>query len=113
MLTHKSGTANTQADPLSRLPTPAVTDADDNQHQIVLQPTHLLSAALLTSDHTNTLEDNIHAATDLNPPVHLALKTLCNHTPHQLLGNLSNWEEQNRLVFFKGRVYIPQQLSLQ
>jgi RNase H-like domain found in reverse transcriptase/Reverse transcriptase (RNA-dependent DNA polymerase) len=34
-LTHKPGTANTQADPLSRIPTHLVTDADDNRDLIV------------------------------------------------------------------------------
>jgi hypothetical protein len=59
----------------------------------VLQPAHFLSVALLASDHTDTLEDDIRAATDLDPPVHLALKTLRDHAPRQLLSNLSDWEE--------------------
>lgn len=113
LLTHKPGISNTQADPFSHFPTPIVTDADNNQQQIILQPSHFLSAALLATDHHDTLEDNIHAATDLDPPIHLALKTLHNHASRQLLSNLFDWEEHDGLVFFKECVYIPQQLSLQ
>jgi hypothetical protein len=90
ILTYKSETSNTQADPLSCFPTLIVTDADDNQQQIVLQSTHFLSTVLLVTDHSDTLKDDIHTATDLNPPIRLVLKTLHNHAPHQLLGNLSD-----------------------
>jgi RNase H-like domain found in reverse transcriptase len=35
-LTHKPSTTNTQADPLSRISTHLMTDADDNRDQIIL-----------------------------------------------------------------------------
>ena len=67
---------------------------------------------LLATDHSDTLKDNICMATDLDPPICLALKTLHNHAPCQLLSNLSNWEEHDRLVLFKECIYVPQKLSL-
>ena len=88
LLTHKPETSNTQADPLSCFPTPIVTNANNNQQQIILQPTHFLSTMLLAINHSNTLEDDIHVATDLNPPVYLALKILQDHAPRQLFSNL-------------------------
>ena len=112
LLTHKPGTTNTQADPLSRIPLPIFTDVDDNQDQIVLKPDHFLSATTLAAENLDTLEDDIHAATDLDPQIRTALQTLQDNAPRQLLGNLSDWEQREGLIFFQGRVYVPQQLDL-
>ena len=112
LLTHKPGTTNTQADPLSRIPLPIFTDADDNQDQIILKPDHFLSAATLAAGDLDTLEDDIRAATDLDPQVRTALQTLQDNTPRQLLGNLSDWEQREGLILFQGRVYVPRQLDL-
>jgi hypothetical protein len=111
-LTHKPGSTNTQADPLSRIPTHLITDADDNQNQIVLKPKHFASAAEHAVDDPDNLEEDIRNATNLDPQVLLALKSLQDHAPHQLTGNLTDWEQRDGLVFFKGRIYIPKQLDL-
>ena len=78
-LTHKPGTALTQADPLSRLSTHQTTDADDNRDQVVLRPDHFTDAiAASTSD---TLEEDIRKATDLDSEVVLALRLLKEQGP--------------------------------
>ena len=58
-LTHKPGIANTQADPLSRISTHLITDADDNHDQIVLSPEHFASAVTSSIINSNTLEQEI------------------------------------------------------
>ena len=89
-LTHKPRTTNTQADPLSYIPIPIITDANNNQDQIVLKPTHFLSTATLAAGDLDTLKEDICTATELNPQVLLALQTLHNHVPCQLFSNLAN-----------------------
>jgi hypothetical protein len=63
-LTHKPGTTNTQADPLSRISTHLMTDADDNRDQIILRPDHFASVAVTLIEESNTLEQQIRDVTD-------------------------------------------------
>jgi hypothetical protein len=106
-LTHKPGTTNTQADPLSRISTHLMTDADDNLDQIVLQPQHFASAAISSITDSDDLEREIRDATDRDPEVVFALRLLNEHGPQQLTQSLSDWEQHDGLTFYKGRVYIP------
>jgi hypothetical protein len=106
-LTHKPGTANTQADPLSRIPTHLVTDADDNRDQTVLKTDHFASAATNSIADSDTLEQKIRNATDQDPEVTLALQVLKEHGPHQLTNGLTDWEQRDGLTFYKGQIYIP------
>jgi transposase InsO family protein len=111
-LTHKPGIANTQADPLSRIPTHLVTDADDNQDQIVLPPIHFQAAASASFEEAASLEQEIQKAAELDPEVTSALRLLKARGPRQLTGNLSDWEERDGLTFYKGRVYVPKGTDL-
>jgi hypothetical protein len=58
-LTHKPGTANTQADPLSCFSTHQVADADDNQNQLVLRPEHFVATVAASTEASDTLEQDI------------------------------------------------------
>ena len=111
-LTHKPGTTNTQADPLSRISTHLVSDADDNRDQIVLRPEHFASAAVTVAEDSDPLERDIRTATDLDPEVLVALDMLKKRAPYQLTRNLIDWEQRDGLVFFKGRVYVPKSPDL-
>jgi Integrase zinc binding domain len=106
-LTHKLGTTNTQADPLSRISTHLMTDADDNHDQIVLQPGHFASVAATSIEESNTLEQQIRDATDQDPEVTLAIQLLKEHGPRQVTNGLADWEQRDGLTFYKGQVYIP------
>ena len=55
-LTHKPGTANTQADPLSRISDHHTADADDNHAQVVLKPNHFASLAASSDLDNSTFE---------------------------------------------------------
>jgi RNase H-like domain found in reverse transcriptase/Reverse transcriptase (RNA-dependent DNA polymerase)/Integrase zinc binding domain/Chromo (CHRromatin Organisation MOdifier) domain/Integrase core domain len=111
-LSHKPGSSNTQADPLSRFSSHQVSDADDNQRQIVLQPHHFISTAVSSFTDTDHLEQDIRCAVDRDPQVTLALQLLNQKPPQALTDHLSDWEERDGLVFFRGRVYVPKGLNL-
>ena len=109
-LTHKPGTILTQVDPLSHLSTHQTTDADANQDQVVLRLDHFTDAiATSTSD---TLEEDIHKAVDLDSEVVLTLWLLKEQGPQRLTQGLIEWEECDGLIFYRGRVYIPKSLEL-
>lgn len=104
-LTHKPGKTNTQADPLSRLSSHQVTDADDNQGQVVLKPAHFVR---LVSTMTNDeLEGRIRDSVQREAEVLVALEALRKDGPRKLVNGLMEWEEKEGLVFYKGRLYVP------
>ncbi|PIL23032.1 hypothetical protein GSI_14339 [Ganoderma sinense ZZ0214-1] len=110
-LAHKPGAANTQADPLSRLATYHITDADDNREQIVLGPERFATLAATSMDdserETDTLEREIREATEKEPEVTWALKVLKERGPRKLANGLLEWEEREGLIYHRGRIYIP------
>jgi hypothetical protein len=111
-LTHKPGTVNTQADPLSRLPPHTISDADDNRNQTVLRPQHFLSAGTTCAEAEDTLEQDIRNAVDRDPQVIDAIQLLKKQGPNQLAQGLTDWEERDGLIFYKGRVYVPKDPNL-
>ena len=111
-LIHKPGTAIIQADPLSRISTHQVTDAEDNKNQTVLRPNHFADSAATSFETSDTLERDIRNTTDLDTEVVLALRLLKQGGPRQLTAGLTDWAERDGLTFYKGRIYIPRSLEL-
>lgn len=105
-LTHKPGKSNTQADPLSRLPTHQVLDADDNQEQIVLGPERFATLSATLTD-TSSLEQEIRDAQVQDPEVVDALRVLKEKGPRKLTNGLLEWEVENGLIYRHGKLYIP------
>ena len=95
-LTHKPGKSNTQADPLSRLATHHVVDADDNQDQIVLKPEHFvrLAGAAIVDE----LEERIRTQVKREAEVLVGLQALRKDGPRKLVNGLVEWEERDGLV---------------
>lgn len=81
----------TQANPLSHFPTHQVTDADNNRDQVVLRPDHFTD--MVSASTTDTLEQDIKAAVDLDSNVILVLQLLKEQGPCQLAEGLVEWEE--------------------
>jgi len=106
-LTHRPGKANTQADPLSRFPTHQVTDAEDNRQQMVLRPEFFAKLAASSMAFVNPLEDRIQKASDREASVLEGLAKLKRSGPRKLINGLAEWEEENGLVYHKGKVYVP------
>ena len=107
IMTYKPGKTNTRADPLSRLTVEEVSDADDNNDQIVLKPERFRVAATATLAEIPVLENRIRDCTHRETEVAQALTTLRKKGPRRLLNGLLEWEEQDRLLYYKGKLYIP------
>ena len=104
-LTHRPGKANTQADPLSRLDTHQVSDAQDNRQQTVLRPEQFMKLAATVL--VNPLEELLGQNTTREAEVLSALAALRMTGPHRLVNGLPEWEEVDGLVYYKGRIYVP------
>ena len=87
-LTHKPGKTNTQADPLSRIPSLQVTDEDDNQGQIVLKPERFAEIAASLHQPESPLEDRLRHASKLEAEVLQGLKALREKGPRKLTNSL-------------------------
>ena len=61
---------------------------------------------------SNPLEDRICQASSCEAVVFEALVQLQKTGPRPLTNGLPEWEEKSRLVFYKGRLYIPKDNDL-
>ncbi|EEB88901.1 hypothetical protein MPER_13072, partial [Moniliophthora perniciosa FA553] len=105
-LTHKPGKTNTQADPLSRFPVLQVTDAEDNQGQVVLRPERFMRIAVARVQG-GELEDRIRRGVEKEAEVLQAVEELKKKGPRRLINGLLEWEEDAGLVYYRGKLYIP------
>lgn len=112
ILIHKPGTANTRADPLSRMSTHAVSDADDNREEIVLKPEHFKIAAASALSDPSDLEQRIRDSSAHDSEVAEALATLKQKGPRKLVNGTPEWEESDGLIYYKGKLYIPDDKDL-
>ena len=99
-LQHRPGKANTQADPLSRMPQHHVSDADDNNQRVVLRPEHFAHLAA-TSMLVNPLEDRICQASAWESMVLEGLEKLRNSGPQRLVNGLTEWAERDGIILYK------------
>ncbi|ESK81335.1 reverse transcriptase, partial [Moniliophthora roreri MCA 2997] len=97
---------NTQANPLSQIPTFQMTDAEDNQGQVVLHPERFMRIAI-TRMKGGELEERICKGVEKEAEVLQAVEELKKKGPQRLINGLLEWEEDNRLVYYKGKLYIP------
>ena len=105
ILAHCPGKANTLADPLSRMASHQVPDSDDNLQQTVLGPE--LFAQIAATTLVNPLEDRIRQASVREAEVLEGLRGLKTKGPSRLANGLLEWEEDNGLVYHRGKVYVP------
>ena len=112
VLVHKPGTTNTRADPLSRLPTHKVLDSEDNRDQIVLKLEQFKIAAATALADPSPLEQHIRDCTEREQEVVQALKTLQSKGPRRMVNGILEWEEQDGLLYYRGKLYIPDNKEL-
>jgi hypothetical protein len=107
-MVHRPGKANIQADSLSRQSEHYVPGSSDNREQLVLPPEVFAQIASTSEEfHRNPLEDRIRKASERESEVVKALEDLRNHGPRRLVNGLVEWEEEDGLVYYRGRVYVP------
>jgi hypothetical protein len=58
------------------------------------------------------LKKRIKDCLDRESSVAEALKSLKAKGPHQLINSLLEWKEQDRLIYYKGKLYIPNNKEL-
>lgn len=107
LLVHKPGTANTWADPLSRMPNHAVSNANDNREEVVLKPKHFKIAASKALSQVNDLETRIKVSTAHDNEVAEALALLQKKGFQKLVNGALEWEQVDGLIYYKGKLYIP------
>ena len=92
---------------MSRFPTHQVTDAEDNRQQVVLHPEFFAKLAATSRSFVNPLEGRIQKASNREALVLEGLAKLKRSGPRKLINGLAEWEEEDGLVYHKGRVYVP------
>src|SRR5687767_4389471 len=88
------------------MPHHQVSDADDNTQRVVLRPEHFARLAA-TSVYVNPLEDRICRASACKSIVLEGLRKLHQSGPTRLVNGLEEWAEEEGLVLYKGKVYVP------
>ena len=82
-----------------------VSNSEDNRQQTVLKPEHFgqIAASILH----NPLEDRIRQASQREAQVLEGLRELKQKGLQRLANGIAEWEEDEGLVYPKGRVYVP------
>ena len=86
-----------------------VQDHEDIRQQTVLQPQHFvrIAASSLVQTPVNKLEGRIRALSEREAEVLAGLRKLRKDGLRRLAGGLPEWQEDNGLVYHRGRVYVP------
>ena len=92
------------------MPNLEVPDANDNQQQTVLTPERF--ARLAASSFINPLEGRIREASEREAEVLVALDQLQKEGLKKRANGLPEWQEDDGLVYHRGRVYVPDDLEL-
>jgi hypothetical protein len=102
-----------QADALSRFSKDQVSDKEDNRQVQVLKPEHFIRA---TKAHfvpeVDSLGDHIRWASLREAEVIEGLKSIDRTAPKALTNGTAMWEEDNGFVYYKGRLYVPNDRKL-
>ncbi len=102
-----------QADALSRFSWDFVADKDDNRQVQVLKPEHFAAAAY---NHfrpdIDSLAVRIKSASQKEAEVLEGLKSIDHSVPKALSNGTALWEEDDGLVYYKGKLYVPNDRAL-
>jgi hypothetical protein len=102
-----------QADALSRFSKDHVSDREDNCQVQVLGPQHFLNAVQAHfCPEVDSLGDRIHWASLREAEVIEGLKSIDKTTPKALTDGVAMWEKDDGFVYYKGRLYMPNDRQL-
>ena len=94
------------------MPQHQVGDAEDNNEEIVLKPEYFKIAATVALTDSADIEKRIRESTALDEEVTKALDTLKSKGPRKLTNGTLEWENVNGLLYYKGKLYIPDDSDL-
>ena len=99
---------------MSRISVHEVTDAEDNKDRIVLKPEQFraISATAFADLEASDLEKQIRTCANRETEVAHALDTLRKKGPRRLVSGLLEWEEHDGLLYYRGKLYIPNNKQL-
>lgn len=86
---------------------PAFSKGDMDEELTLLLPNHLF-----VSNIDLPLHHALQSATELDPSVRDALRDLQKKDPVSLLKGITDWKEQEGLIFFHDRCYVPLDAAL-
>jgi hypothetical protein len=102
-----------QADALSHFSIDQVSDKEDNRQIQVLKPEHFVRAAKAHFvPEVDSLGDHIHWASLREAEVIEGLKSINKTAPKALTNGTVMWEEDDGFVYYKGRLYVPNDRKL-
>jgi hypothetical protein len=102
-----------QADALSRFSKDQVSDKEDNRQVQVLKPEHFIRAAKAHFvPEVDSLGDRIRWASLREAEVIKGLKSIDKTAPKALTNGTAMWEEDDGFVYYKGRLYVPNDCKL-
>lgn len=114
-LTHKPGTQN-HSDPLSRRADHKEGVEDDNTDRVLLDPKFFRIRATRPGEVAAVgdvdLRRRIRECPNKDAEVRGALEVILRNGPRSLVKNLQEWNYEDGLVLFRGKVYVPDDLQL-
>ena len=116
VITHRSGVSNGKADGLSRRPDHQHGDEEDNLAQVMLRPEQFRILAN-RQGHLAVVADKallkrIRECPDREPEVIEALKKVEQLGPARLRNDLTDWNVEQGLLLYRGKVYVPNDQDL-
>ena len=82
-------------------------DAEDNKDVVMLKPEHFLQVAASSLESgEESLENRIHQSAEKEVEVLQQLQKLKTTRLRKLLNGLIEWEEEDGLVYHKGKLYV-------
>lgn len=101
-----------KSDALTRSASIEVSDANDNHHQIVLVPRQLYQIASTVIAGLNLVKERIREYSEKEAEVVSALEKMKQMKPRKLANRAAEWEESDRLVYYRGKLYVPNNLEI-
>lgn len=101
-----------KSDALTQSALTEVSDADDNHDQIVLVPRQLHQVASTVIISPNPVEEWIRECSEKEAEVISALEKIKRMGPQKLANGAAEWEESGGLVYYPGKLYVPNNIKI-
>jgi hypothetical protein len=111
VLVHRPGKDNGRADALSRRANHRISDSDDNRGVTVLKPEQFVHHLAATGEASvlldTALTERVRQSSVKEAEVLTALSELGRDGPKRLANGLPEWDQKDGLVWYRGKLYIP------